>query len=93
MSRQRFTIDDLIAKLRTAAGDGDGDGGAAGTSAQILDVRFDELGYDSIALLETAAHIEREFRISLPDSTVAEATTPRAFLAVVNERLAVLVAD
>jgi act minimal PKS acyl carrier protein len=54
---------------------------------EALDFSFDDLGYDSLALLETAATIERDFRIVLSDETVTEATTPRILLALVNERL------
>ena len=31
---------------------------------------FDDLGYDSLALLETSTNIEREFGVSLDDPTV-----------------------
>lgn len=81
---QLLTVDDLRRILREAAGetedvDLDGD---------IADKTFDELGYDSLALLETGGRIERELGIRLEDSAVSEAGTPRALLLVVNERLA-----
>lgn len=79
-----LTVDDLRRILREAAGetedvDLDGD---------IDDKTFDELGYDSIALLETGGRIERELGIRLEDTAVTDAGTPRALLRVVNERLA-----
>jgi minimal PKS acyl carrier protein len=80
----KFTIEDLARTLRAAAGEPEGvdlDGG-------ILDLSFEDLGYDSLALLETAGRIEREHGIRLEDSTVADAYTPRALLAVVNAQLA-----
>ena len=88
MALQEFTIEDLKTMLRAAAGEEDG----IDLDADILDVPFEELGYDSLALLETGSRIERERGIELPDSTVTEAETPRALLAVVNARLASAVA-
>jgi len=83
MALPEFTITDLRSVLRAAAGEEDG----IDLDADILDVPFDDLGYDSLALLETGGRIERERGIELPDSTVTEARTPRALLAAVNERL------
>lgn len=78
-----FTLDDLRAVLRAAAGEGD-----RNLDADILDVPFEELGYDSVSLLETSGRIERERGIELADSTVVDAPTPRALVAAVNEQLA-----
>ncbi|MEV6009389.1 acyl carrier protein [Streptomyces sp. NPDC051976] len=80
----QLTIDDLKRILREAAGqdetiDLDGD---------ILDTSFEDLGYDSLALLETGSRIEREHGIELEDTSVTVVETPRALLAVVNEQLA-----
>lgn len=72
----------LADMLRKAAGEGEGE--AADLSGDIIDVPFADIGYDSLALLELAGMVEREFSISLSDDTVAEATTPRLFLDVVN---------
>ncbi|MEE1796929.1 acyl carrier protein [Streptomyces sp. BE308] len=78
-----FTIDDLKHILREGAGadesvDLDGD---------ILDAAFDELGYESLAMLETAGRIEREFGISLDEEAFSTAGTPRALIALVNTHL------
>ncbi|MBQ0825061.1 acyl carrier protein [Streptomyces tagetis] len=80
-----MTTDDLMSVMRAAAGqdenvDLDGD---------ILDVPFADLGYDSLALLETAARLEREHGVRLTDDLVTTARTPRGFLALVNEGLEV----
>ena len=80
MSDRTLTIDDLKRILRECAGadeqiDLDGD---------ILDIEFIDLGYDSLAMLETSSRIEREYGIKLDDDIVVSATTPRAFLALVN---------
>ncbi|WP_164419095.1 acyl carrier protein [Streptomyces salinarius] len=84
MPTQSFTLDDLRRVLLEAAGadenvDLDGD---------ILDTDFEELSYESLAILETCGRIEREYGISLDDSVVTEAKTPRALLGLVNTQLA-----
>ena len=80
----QFTIEDLKQVLRAAAGEGEG----GDLDSDIMDTPFDELGYDSLALLETGSRIGREHGIELPDSTVTEARTPRALLACINQQLA-----
>ncbi|MGW1544517.1 phosphopantetheine-binding protein [Streptomyces sp. NPDC002309] len=84
MSTQSFTLDDLKRILLESAGadesvDLDGD---------ILDTDFEELSYESLAILETCGRIERDYAISLDDGVVTEARTPRALLEVVNAQLA-----
>jgi act minimal PKS acyl carrier protein len=54
----------------------------------IEDTEFADLGYDSISLLEAAGRIERDCGVKLDDDLIVSARTPRALLAVVNERLA-----
>lgn len=85
MAAQEFTIDDLKRVLRAAAGEGEGE--AVSLDSDILDVSFEELGYDSLALLETSRRIELEHGIELSDSMVTDAETPRALLAFVNKEL------
>ncbi|MYT34804.1 acyl carrier protein [Streptomyces sp. SID8350] len=53
----------------------------------ILDTDFEELGYESLALLETCGRIEREYGITLDDSVVGDVRTPRRMVEVVNEHL------
>ncbi|MEV8070553.1 acyl carrier protein [Streptomyces sp. NPDC085995] len=88
MSRTTFTLDDLKRILREGSGvpeDGALDG-------DILDTEFTDIGYDSLALLETASRVEREYGIELDESVIGEATTPRAFLDAVTGHLAVAAA-
>jgi act minimal PKS acyl carrier protein len=76
-----FTLDDLKRILREGAGeDGDLTGDVAGTE-------FAELGYESLALLETSGRIEREYGIRLDDDEFLAATTPRALVDLVNANL------
>jgi act minimal PKS acyl carrier protein len=48
------------------------------------DTEFGDFGYDSLALLETAARIKQEFDVEIPDDEVANLRTPRAILDRVN---------
>ncbi|UOX84605.1 acyl carrier protein [Amycolatopsis sp. FBCC-B4732] len=82
MSDTGFTLDDLMRILREGSGETEE---PAGDPAG---VEFAELGYDSLALLETAGRIEREYGLTLDESALAEATTPRALVELVNEHLA-----
>ena len=84
MSEQELTIDELKALLSTAAGVPEG----IDLGGEILDTSFDELGYDSLALLETASRIEQNYRVQLADSLVTDAVTPRLLIAAVNGLLA-----
>lgn len=71
-------LDDLKRILREGAGENrnlDGD---------VLDTEFEELGYDSIALLETATRISREYGVTLDDDVVTFARSPRQLLDAVN---------
>ncbi|TCK22086.1 acyl carrier protein [Pseudonocardia endophytica] len=77
---ERLTLTDLTRILREGAGTDEG----VDLDANILDVEFDSLGYDSIAVLETAARISREYGIHLDDDALAESRTPRALLALAN---------
>lgn len=54
---------------------------------EILDVEFAALGYDSLALLETAGRIQQVYGVRLDDD-VAQANTPRILLALVNKAIA-----
>ncbi len=83
MTNQRFTLDDLRRILIASAGAPEGPDVGQDTA----DMTFEELGYDSLALLETGSHIERELGISLDDSDVLEAHTPRELIAVINAHL------
>lgn len=78
-----FSIADLTRLLRAWAGvDEDVDVDLEG---DIIDCTFDELGYDSLALLNTVDRINRELSIKLPDEALSEAKTPRQLLAQIND--------
>jgi act minimal PKS acyl carrier protein len=76
----QLSVEGLIDILREVAGDAD-DVGPETTA----DVEFLALGYDSLALMETAAVVERRFGVKLDEERVVSAATPRELLDVVNE--------
>jgi act minimal PKS acyl carrier protein len=78
-----FTLDDLIRILRDGVGVDDG----VDLDGDILETPFPEIGYDSLALLEVAVHVEQEFGVAIPDSDVADLTTPKLTLDYVNHRI------
>jgi acyl carrier protein len=77
-----FTLDDLRRILVAGAGTDE----SVDLDGDVLDVTFQDLNYDSLALLETAGRIEREYGVSL-DEGLADGATPRSLLAVVNAQL------
>ncbi|EIV93553.1 acyl carrier protein [Frankia sp. QA3] len=48
------------------------------------DTSFDDLGYESLALLESAATIERDYGVRIPDEPLIAAKTPRELAAIVQ---------
>jgi act minimal PKS acyl carrier protein len=66
--------------------------GCAGGDAlptDIADVSFEELGYDSLALIETAAVLKRDRGLAVPDDLITEARTPGELLRLINDRIGV----
>jgi act minimal PKS acyl carrier protein len=84
MTAKVFGLEDLKRILREGAGVSD----VADLDGEILDTEFEQLGYESLALLETLGRIERELDITLDDSTLSESPTPRALIAAVTAHLA-----
>ncbi|MEU7002731.1 acyl carrier protein [Nonomuraea sp. NPDC046570] len=74
---QELTIDTLKEFLLKAVGEDE----SIDLSGDIMDVELGELGFDSLAIIDTTAKIERHFGIKLPD---LEIRTPRDFLTTVN---------
>ncbi|GLZ00725.1 acyl carrier protein [Actinoplanes sp. NBRC 103695] len=84
MADTRVTVEDLKRILLDAAGADEG----IDLSGDINDTPFDQLGYDSLALLETSSRIQREYGVELDDDAFLAARTPEALIEAVNERLA-----
>ena len=81
---RELTVEELKKIMRQCAGD---DGGSA-MDGDITDIRFDELGYDSLALLETAGHVQSEYGVMFAKDGLAEITTPGEFVRSINALLA-----
>ena len=84
MASGEFTIKELRRIMHESAGEGDG----ADVEVATMDTEFIQLGYESLALLETGSRIEREFGIKLDDAALFDSPTPRALIEAVNEQLA-----
>jgi acyl carrier protein len=80
----KFTLDDLRRILRACAGEAE----PGSLDSDIVDVSFSDLGYDSLALLELASQIGREYDTSIPDDVAIALQTPGATIAYVNDRIA-----
>ena len=78
-----FTFDELTTYLRAAVGDDD----AVDLGGDIVDVPFTDLGFDSLALIDTVSKIELRYRVSLPEDAAA-AATPGELLRLVQQALA-----
>ncbi|MBL3669876.1 acyl carrier protein [Streptomyces sp. M2CJ-2] len=83
MSDSAFTLDDLRRVLLESAGAEEG----VDLGEDILDTNFGDLGYESLALLETGGRIERGWNIMLDDADLDDSTTPRALIEAVNTHL------
>ncbi|HEY7486217.1 MAG TPA: acyl carrier protein [Streptosporangiaceae bacterium] len=80
MLHQSIELQDLRRLLQESAGTEQG----VDIDGEILDTEFDDLGYDSLALMETAAKITQEYGIPIDEDALAVATTPRLLLNLVN---------
>lgn len=65
-----------------------GGGDAEALPGDIAEVPFEELGYDSLALIETAATLKRDYGVLIADDQLTELDTPAELLALINERIA-----
>jgi minimal PKS acyl carrier protein len=79
-----FTLDDLITIMRECAGEDE----SVNLSGEIAEVDFEELGYDSLALMEAASRVQRGYHLSFPENELEQVRTPAAFVALVNQQLA-----
>jgi act minimal PKS acyl carrier protein len=79
----QITVSDLGAIMRQCAGE-DEDGVPL---EQAPDEPFGNLGYDSIALIETFGKIERDYGVELRDEKVGRIDTARELVELVNSLL------
>jgi act minimal PKS acyl carrier protein len=78
-SSSPFTVDDLRALLPAEDGDE--------LTVDDIDLPFDRLGYDSLAMLELGSQLQRQLGVTLPDDIQSELPTPRLVIDRVNETL------
>jgi acyl carrier protein len=78
-----FTLDHLKTIVRECSGVAD----ATALDGDILDQPLRELGYDSLAVLEIASRIQREYGLNIPDEAIDEMRTARSILDYVNDSL------
>jgi minimal PKS acyl carrier protein len=79
-----FTLADLRRILEETSGVAED---ADWQSADIEDTPFEDLGYDSLALLEMCAKVQNEQQVPIPDDAIIDMKTPRAALSYLNRRL------
>lgn len=79
-----LTIDDLSRILRECAGEDE----AAGSGNAFADTTFTNLGYDSLAVMEAAACLKREYGVRLTDEEVLDIGTPRELLELARRQIA-----
>ncbi|MCZ7428734.1 acyl carrier protein [Micromonospora sp. WMMA1949] len=78
-----MTLPDLEEIMRRCAGDDE----STSSFQQAPDQAFTDLGYDSLALLETQSVIKRDYGVEISEQALSEATTPRQLVDLVNRWL------
>lgn len=80
-----LTLPVLIDIMRECAGE---DEEVAAEGEGIGDIELERLGYDSLAMMEAAGRVKRQFHAELSDSALADIRTLNQFVAAVNATLA-----
>jgi act minimal PKS acyl carrier protein len=80
---RQMTLHDLQDIMRECAGEDE----SAQSLEQAPDEDFVDLGYDSLALLETQARVKREYGVEFSEDDLADITTPREFVEFFNSLL------
>ncbi|MFD2472124.1 acyl carrier protein [Amycolatopsis silviterrae] len=78
-----FTLDSLKSLLREVAGEEEG----IDLDSEIATATFEQLGYDSLALLETSARIKHDYGVVLADDDVTSVGSPAELVDLVNKGL------
>ncbi|KZB88321.1 acyl carrier protein [Amycolatopsis regifaucium] len=79
----QLTIEDLREILRSSVGVDEG----VDLDADIDDVEFAELGYDSLAILELAGQLQRRYGVTISDDVALDMRTPAEALRTINRQL------
>ncbi|MFE0171377.1 acyl carrier protein [Streptomyces sp. NPDC059002] len=75
-----ITAQDMVRLLTESAGDL----AFSGDAEDVLDLTFEDLGCDSLALLETTARIQQDYGVELPDDLATQLATPRSLMEAIN---------
>jgi minimal PKS acyl carrier protein len=78
-----LTLDELKTVMLRCSGLPD----QASVEGDIRDITFEDLGYDSLAVLEIASAMQRQYKIEISDESIETMTTPGAVLDFVNGAL------
>ncbi|MFD0363653.1 acyl carrier protein [Nocardia sp. GCM10030253] len=76
-----------ITALRQILVDCAGGDEIAELNGDISTVDFEQLGYDSLALIETASRIQRDFGVMIPEEQLIDVKTPQELIDIVNNQL------
>jgi minimal PKS acyl carrier protein len=76
-----LTIDEFKEIMQAVAGYDD----SIDLSRDVTDASLNDLGYDSLALLEIAAVVQQRYKITVPDDSTERMTTPRVAVAYIND--------
>ncbi|MEW1639548.1 phosphopantetheine-binding protein [Streptomyces sp. NPDC093801] len=79
----RLELTDLTRILRIWGGEEE----CVELTEDVQDLYWDELGYDSLSVLQTTGSIERKFDVLLDGELLERGDTPRRFLELVNRVL------
>lgn len=83
---EKFTLGDLVQLLHDCAEQDESVGTVSESDAQLS---FEDLGFDSLALFNVVARIEKRFGIRIGYDLMVAARTPNSLLDLVRERLSV----
>ena len=75
-----LTVTELAQLLRACAGSAE----HVDLDDGIVDETFEDLGYDSLALLEVCGQVQQRYGVALPDDAARVTLTPRQFIALVD---------
>jgi act minimal PKS acyl carrier protein len=78
-----ITIDDLILHLRAAVGDDE----SIQLNPDLAHTPLNDLGIDSLAVIDATNRIERQLDVALPDGSLTEAETMRQLCDSINAQL------
>lgn len=78
---EELTLDEFIGLVETHAGEPD----EGNLDDSVIDVLFEQLGYDSVRLLEVLSQIKNRYGLDLSEEILSETKTLRQTLDKINE--------